>query len=54
VVLRHHTREWVDDLLSSFSRIGFRVIDVPTMNGNMSKVFQYFGRKQEGECPAMQ
>lgn len=54
VVLRHHTREWVDDLLSSFSRIGFRVIDVPTMNGNMSKVFQYFGRKQQGECPAMQ
>ncbi|NQU10394.1 class I SAM-dependent methyltransferase [bacterium] len=51
VVLRHHATEWIDDLLSSFPRVGFRVIDVPTMNGNMSKVFQYFGRKRNRECP---
>ena len=46
VVLRHHTDEWIETLLSSFRRVGFSVIDVPTMNGNMSKVFQYFGKKQ--------
>jgi SAM-dependent methyltransferase len=48
VVLRHHSPEWVDDLLSSFQKINLHIIDVPTMNGNISKVFQYFGRKQRG------
>lgn len=51
VLLRHHSLEWIDDLLSSFRRASLRVIDVQTMNGNMSKVFQYFGRKRQGECP---
>ncbi len=51
VVLRHHASEWIEDLLSPFRRVGFRVIDVPTMNGNMSKVYQYFARKRQAECP---
>lgn len=52
VVLRHHSLEWIDELLSAFQRISLRTSDVPTMNGNMSKVFQYFGKKQESDCPA--
>jgi SAM-dependent methyltransferase len=45
-VLRHHSLEWIEDLLSPFRRTHFRVIDVPTMNGNMSEAFQYIGRKR--------
>ena len=50
-VLRHHALEWIDDLLSPFTRTDLRFIDVPTMNGNMSRVFQYLGRKRHGERP---
>jgi SAM-dependent methyltransferase len=53
VVLRHHTGEWIENLLSSFRKVSFRVIDVPTMNGNMSKVFQYFGKRRQAKYPTM-
>lgn len=46
VVLRHHTRAWIQDLLAPFQPIGWRDIDTTTMNGNRAKVFQYFGRKR--------
>lgn len=52
VVLRHHTLEWIDDLLAAFRQTAFRIIEVPTMNANPSKVFQYFGRKRAAERAA--
>jgi SAM-dependent methyltransferase len=54
VVLRHHAIEWIEELLSPFRRVSVRTIDVPTMNGNMSKVFQYFARKRQQKCPTLQ
>lgn len=52
VVVRHHSMEWIDDLLSSFRQVDLHMIDVPTMNGNISRVFQYFGRKRQTDRPA--
>jgi len=45
VVVRHHSMDWIDELLSPFRRVAFGAVDVTTMNGNASKAFQYFGRK---------
>ena len=45
VVVRHHRKEWIDDLTSSFERLEYAVFDVRTMNDNMSSAFQYLGRK---------
>ncbi len=45
VVVRHHQREWIDELLSPFQQLEYEPFTVTTMNGNASAAFQYLGRK---------
>ena len=47
VVVRHHQREWIEELMSPFQQLEFETFTVTTMNGNPSAVFQYLGRKQD-------
>jgi len=44
VVVRHHEREWVDELTKDFERLEFKPFTVTTMNGNASSAFQYLGK----------
>jgi ubiquinone/menaquinone biosynthesis C-methylase UbiE len=45
VVVRHHRREWIEQLLSPFKQLEWMDFTVTTMNGNESAAFQYLGRK---------
>jgi SAM-dependent methyltransferase len=45
VVVRHHTREWIEKITSPFQQLEYEPFNVTTMNGNMSAAFQYLGRK---------
>jgi SAM-dependent methyltransferase len=45
VVVRHHRKEWIDELTNSFESLEFTPFEVTTMNGNSSAAFQYLGRK---------
>ncbi|HEV7397436.1 MAG TPA: methyltransferase domain-containing protein [Pyrinomonadaceae bacterium] len=45
VVVRHHTKEWIDELVRGFRPEKFEPFEVTTMNGNRSAAFQYVGRK---------
>jgi ubiquinone/menaquinone biosynthesis C-methylase UbiE len=45
VVVRHHRKEWIEQLLSSFEQLENEPFTVTTMNGNRSSAFQYLGRK---------
>jgi|SRR6476646_5583745 len=45
VVVRHHRKEWIEELTSSFERLEYESFTVTTMNGNASAAFQYLGRK---------
>lgn len=45
VVVRHHEREWIGDILSPFEQLESEPFTVTTMNGNVSAAFQYLGRK---------
>jgi SAM-dependent methyltransferase len=45
VVVRHHTREWIEEITNPFERLEYELFDVTTMNGNLSAAFQYLGRK---------
>jgi hypothetical protein len=45
VVVRHHSREWIEELTRSFESLEFEPFEVTTMNGNQSAAFQYLGRK---------
>lgn len=45
VVVRHHQREWIDDITSAFQQLNYEPFTVTTMNGNASAAFQYLGRK---------
>jgi ubiquinone/menaquinone biosynthesis C-methylase UbiE len=44
VVVRHHTKEWIEELTSPFRRVEFEAFEVTTMNRNKSAAFQYLGR----------
>jgi SAM-dependent methyltransferase len=44
-VLRHHARPWIETLLSPFHQISITEMNAPTMNGHLSTIFQYWGRK---------
>jgi ubiquinone/menaquinone biosynthesis C-methylase UbiE len=44
LVLRHHARGWIDQLLEGFTMLSLEEMDAPTMHGNASVIFQYFGR----------
>ena len=46
IVVRHHEREWMEKITSSFEQLEFEPFMVTTMNGNLSSAFQYLGRKQ--------
>lgn len=45
VVVRHHTKEWIEEIMSPFKRLEYEPFEVHTMNGNRSAAFQYLGRK---------
>jgi SAM-dependent methyltransferase len=45
VVVRHHGREWIRELTSSFAELEYEPFSVSTMNGNTSAAFQYLGRR---------
>lgn len=45
VVVRHHSREWIEELTRSFEQLEYEPFTVVTMNGNPSAAFQYLGRK---------
>ena len=46
VVVRHHQREWIEEITSPFQQLEYEPFTVITMNGNASAAFQYLGRKQ--------
>lgn len=43
VVVRHHTKEWIQELIRQFRQLEFEPFTVTTMNGNRSAAFQYLG-----------
>ena len=45
VAVRHHQKEWVEEITRSFQRLEYEPFRVRTMNGNVSAAFQYLGRK---------
>jgi SAM-dependent methyltransferase len=45
VVVRHHTKEWIEKITGPFQQLEYEPFNVTTMNGNMSAAFQYLGRK---------
>lgn len=52
VVVRHHRREWIEELTGSFTQLEYEPFSVITMNGNTSAAFQYLGRKVVSDKPA--
>jgi SAM-dependent methyltransferase len=45
VVVRHHRKEWIEELVNPFEQLEYEPFTVMTMNGNTSAAFQYLGRK---------
>src|SRR5258705_3936485 len=45
VAVRHHQKEWIEELTRSFRQLEYEPFTVTTMNGNTSSAFQYLGRK---------
>lgn len=45
VVVRHHDKNWIEELTSPFEQVKYEPFTVTTMNGNASNAFQYLGRK---------
>jgi SAM-dependent methyltransferase len=45
VTCRHHTKEWIMKLISSFTVLSEINIEVKTMNGNLAKAFQLLVQK---------
>src|ERR1051325_8771785 len=43
VVVRHHTKEWIEELTRGFGQLEYDAFTVTTMNGNQSAAFQYLG-----------
>ncbi len=52
VVVRHHRREWIEELAGSFAQLEYEPFSVITMNGNTSAAFQYLGRREVSNKPA--
>lgn len=44
VVVRHHQKEWIEEIVSPFEQLAHQAFTVTTMNGNASAAFQYLGR----------
>jgi SAM-dependent methyltransferase len=53
VVVRHHRREWIDELTSAFARLEYEPFVVTTMNGNQSSAFQFLGRKTQPDIESL-
>jgi len=51
VVVRHHRKQWIEEITRPFHHLKYEPFDVTTMNGNLSAAFQYLGRKAVGEKP---
>lgn len=47
VVVRHHRKEWIEEVTNSFRQLEYDEFTVTTMNGNASAAFQYLGRKPD-------
>ncbi len=45
VVFRHHTKEWIAELLKDFSIIEEKLIEVTTMNGHKAEAFQIIAKR---------
>lgn len=45
VVVRHHRREWIEEIMDPFEQLEYEPFTVTTMNGNASAAFQYLGIK---------
>lgn len=45
VTFRHHTREWIKELLGRFETVSEKMIEVKTMNGHVAEAFQMIVRK---------
>lgn len=45
VVVRHHRREWIEEITAAFRQLEYVPFEVTTMNGNAAAAFQYLGRK---------
>ena len=43
---RHHSREWIDNLLSPFGRTDCEELRVVTRHGNLARGFRFVGRKR--------
>ena len=43
--LRHHSREWFDELLADFRVEHVAELDARTMNGNPARINQFWARK---------
>ena len=46
-ILRHHSKEWIQNLLNQFTKEKSEELTFITMNGHKSNGFYYFGRKQD-------
>jgi SAM-dependent methyltransferase len=46
VVVRHHRREWIEELTGTFTQLEYEPFSAITMNGNKSSAFQYLGRRE--------
>jgi SAM-dependent methyltransferase len=46
-VVRHHAREWIEELTGALEPLEYQPFAVQTMNGNNSSAFQYLGRKKK-------
>jgi ubiquinone/menaquinone biosynthesis C-methylase UbiE len=46
VVVRHHSKKWIDEMTRPFKQLKYEPFAVITMNGNSSAAFQYLGRKE--------
>lgn len=44
-ILRHHTPAWITELLSDFTIIEQKMVEVKTMNGNAAEAFQMMVRR---------
>lgn len=47
VLVRHHRREWIEELTGSFGQLEYEPFSAITMNGNPSSAFQYLGRSRQ-------
>jgi 2-polyprenyl-3-methyl-5-hydroxy-6-metoxy-1,4-benzoquinol methylase len=44
-IIRHHNKKWIKYLLGLFKTLEYNEIQCKTMNGNLTNIFSYFGKK---------